>query len=395
MPLDGGSDWQKVRLGDVSRSFAGGTPSRAKPEYFGPGLPWLKSGEVRAGRIEQTEETITPLALKESSARLAKAGTPVIAMYGATAGVAGILGIDAALNQAVLAVEPREEVLDAEFCFQLLQAHASRLLDLTQGSGQPNLSKTLIEGLEISLPPLDEQRRIAEVLRAADTAAEAQRACHSQLNAVISRVREWLIWADAGSALCKLGDCVSVMRNGAVYDARTDTGDALITRIETIAEGEINYERTGRCKLDAKLSAYLVEDGDILFSHINSVKHIGKTAIKRDSRELYHGMNLMLLRANGPRVLPDYLYAVLLTERARAYFREHARVAVNQASVNKKDIGAFEMPCPPTEIQIEITGRLAALEASAGSSAKAIKRIQDVRMAMRSDLLSGRVRVPR
>jgi hypothetical protein len=89
MPLDGGSHWTSVRLGEVTTSFAGGTPSRSKSEYFGPGVPWLKSGEVRAGRIESTSESITELGLRKSSARIAKAGTPVIAMYGATAGVAG------------------------------------------------------------------------------------------------------------------------------------------------------------------------------------------------------------------------------------------------------------------------------------------------------------------
>ncbi len=137
--------WCSVRLGDVSRSFAGGTPSRSNPAYYGPGIPWLKSGEVRAGRIFEVGEQITELGLRESSARVARAGTPVIAMYGATAGVAGILEIDAALNQAVLAIEPVQAMLDNEFCFHLLSAEAPRLLTMTQGSGQPNLSKGLID----------------------------------------------------------------------------------------------------------------------------------------------------------------------------------------------------------------------------------------------------------
>src|SRR5690606_17930974 len=121
-------------LGDVAKSFAGGTPSRSNPANFGSGIPWLKSGEVRAGRIVEIEEAITQIGLKSSSAKVAKAGTPVIAMYGATAGVAGILGIDAALNQAVLAVVPNSDQLDPEFCYRVLDSQTRQLLALTQGS---------------------------------------------------------------------------------------------------------------------------------------------------------------------------------------------------------------------------------------------------------------------
>lgn len=274
------------------------------------------------------------------------------------------------------------------------QAFRSEALGAASGTTRSRISRSNLGQIELPLPPLDEQRRIAEVLRAADAAIEAERSYHSQIETVTSLVRERLIWSDASIPMIKLDECVSAMRNGAVYDARSQAGDALVTRIETIADGEIDYGRTGRCQLDTKLSAYRMESGDILFSHINSVKHIGKTAIKRDDRELYHGMNLMLLRANSSVVLPEYLYAVLLTETARAYFREHARVAVNQASLNKKDIGSFEMPCPSTEAQIKIVGQLAALEASARSSSDSLKHMRHVAKAVRFDLLSGRVRVP-
>jgi type I restriction enzyme S subunit len=170
--------WRTVRLGDVSRSFSGGTPSRSKTAFYGRGIPWLKSGEVRAGRISVVKEQITEAGLRGSSTRVAKAGSPVIAMYGATAGVAGILEIDAALNQAVLAIEPVATKLDNEFCFCLLSSEAPRLLTMTQGSGQPNLSKGLIDGLHVALPPLDEQRQIADVLRSVDEAIAAAQAVH-------------------------------------------------------------------------------------------------------------------------------------------------------------------------------------------------------------------------
>ena len=193
--------WKNTTIGKVAQCFAGGTPSRSKPEYYGPGIPWLKSGEVSVGRIERTEESITPLGLKESSARIAKAGTPVIAMYGANAGQAGILAIDAAMNQAVLAVLPDPKTMDREFCYQLLCSKTEQLLDRTQGSGQPNLSKALIEGLEIHLPPMDEQKRIAEVLRSVDRAADLGRSVSESLTRVFEVERDFFF---ASAAQIKL-----------------------------------------------------------------------------------------------------------------------------------------------------------------------------------------------
>jgi len=262
------------------------------------------------------------------------------------------------IQKALHRIRPVDGIDSHYLYYALAQKGSSgELAEYMTGGGIKHLPGEQLAKIEIPIPPIDEQRRIGEVLRAADAAIEAQRSYHSQFQAVAMRVRERLIWPDERYPMLKLGECISVMRNGAVYDAGTQVGDALVTRIETIADGVIDYSRTGRCELDAKLSSYRVKFGDILFSHINSVKHIGKTAIKRDDLDLYHGMNLMLLRANRSVVIPEYLYAVLLTERARAFFRGRARVAVNQASLNKNDIATFEMPCPSFEAQIEIVDR--------------------------------------
>ena len=100
------SKWTTHALGEVVNTFSGGTPSRSKPEYFGGNIPWIKSGELNAGWVSQTSEHITEQGLKASSAKIVKPGTTLLALYGATAGVVGRTRIAAAINQAVLAIEP-------------------------------------------------------------------------------------------------------------------------------------------------------------------------------------------------------------------------------------------------------------------------------------------------
>ncbi len=161
-PAFEGQPWKEVRLGDVSTSWSGGTPSRKKPEFYGGNIPWIKSGEVNASRVNVTSETITEIALKQSSARMVKRGNILVAMYGATAGVVSIAGIDAAINQAILAVDPQEGI-ENSFLHRSIEFAMETTKRLTQG-GQPNLAAAIIRATKIFLPEADEQRLIATAI---------------------------------------------------------------------------------------------------------------------------------------------------------------------------------------------------------------------------------------
>ena len=95
--------WEWVRLGEIGVWKSGSTPSRNNRDYYGGDIPWVKSGEVKQGRIAKAEELITDLALNECSLSLNPVGSVLVAMYGANIGEVGILDIEAATNQAVCA----------------------------------------------------------------------------------------------------------------------------------------------------------------------------------------------------------------------------------------------------------------------------------------------------
>jgi len=150
-----------------------------------------------------------------------------------------------------------------------------------------------------------------------------------------------------------LADCLEDFRNGWTYDTRATDGTHPITRIETISNGEIDYARVGLAQADPRIEAFRLLKDDILFSHINSVEHIGKVAIKRDEARLYHGMNLMRLRPNR-RVEPAFLFALLQSDRARDHFRMTCKRAINQASLNKSEVGSYSFLLPPLDEQRRI-----------------------------------------
>jgi len=144
---------------------AGGTPSRANPAFYGGDIPWLKSGEVESDWITSTEESVTEHGLSSSSAWLVPAGTPVLAMYGATAGVSGFLARPMAANQAVLALVPKKEMANPRFLFHWLRLRGPLLKEAASGAAQPNLSKQVVLRV-CGFPdiPLTEQTEISETL---------------------------------------------------------------------------------------------------------------------------------------------------------------------------------------------------------------------------------------
>jgi type I restriction enzyme, S subunit len=160
-PYEVPENWVWVRSSHVAKWGSGGTPSRKKVEYYGGDIPWIKTGELNDGIVNTSEETITEEGLQNSSAKIFPKGSIVIAMYGATIGKLGILGIDAATNQACAVGQPHD-FLNSKYMFYYFLARRSDLIALGKGGAQPNISQTIIKDFPFALPPLNEQKRIAE-----------------------------------------------------------------------------------------------------------------------------------------------------------------------------------------------------------------------------------------
>ena len=153
------STWTWVRLGFIGNWGAGATPNRAHSEYYGGDIPWLKTGDLNDDYITEIPETITELALKETSVKLNPVGSILIAMYGATIGKLGILTKQATTNQACCACCPVEGVYN-KYLFYFLMSHKTKFINRGIGGAQPNISKEKIVATLMPLPPIDEQLRI-------------------------------------------------------------------------------------------------------------------------------------------------------------------------------------------------------------------------------------------
>lgn len=167
--------FHRTVLGDIAKISSGGTPSRIVTEYWNGEIPWIKTAQIQNGRIGRNavDEWITDRGLRESSAKMTKAGNILMAMYGQgkTRGQVAILDIDASINQACAAIELNDSA-DRDYVFQFLLSRYERIRQMSNTGGQENLSSGLIKEIPILLPPLPEQKAIADILSTWDAAIE-------------------------------------------------------------------------------------------------------------------------------------------------------------------------------------------------------------------------------
>ncbi|WP_045407321.1 restriction endonuclease subunit S [Vibrio jasicida] len=156
--------WVLTSLNDIADWGSGGTPSRKKAEYYSGNIPWIKTGDLGDKFVTEANEFITEEAIKNSSAKWFTKDSVVMAMYGATIGKTSILGFDATTNQACAVGSPLKNGTTCLFLYYLLSNHKDTFISLGKGGAQPNISQTLIKEFKISLPPLAEQKQIADTL---------------------------------------------------------------------------------------------------------------------------------------------------------------------------------------------------------------------------------------
>jgi len=155
-----------------------------------------------------------------------------------------------------------------------------------------------------------------------------------------------------------IGDVLEVIKNGINCVQSKEVVGNKITRIETIAQQKIDFERVGYSILsESDKDRSRIAAGDILFSHINSPIHVGKTAIYQGGEDLFHGINLLLLRTK--KFISPYFFNYFLRYLFYSgYWARSCKQAVNQASVNQQDIKCVPFSYPNIELQEVIIDKL-------------------------------------
>jgi len=176
--------------------------------------------------------------------------------------------------------------------------------------------------------------------------------------------------------LVPLEEVFTKIGNGVNVTQVDEAAKYRVSRIQTIADGSVNLEKTKFTNDEVKAESFL-QPGDILLSHINSFDHLGKTAIFLEPvTNVIHGVNLIRLVPDKSRIEPRFAIRIFKTDRFIDTVKSFAQKAVNQASVKTSDLRAIQIPLPPLEIQKEIVAEIEDYQEVIDSARELITRME-------------------
>mgnify|MGYP004503273685 CR=1 FL=1 len=190
--------WKEIKLGDVFRTSSGATPLSTEKSYYEGGvIPWINSGELASPYIYKTSNYITQKGFENSSTELYPKDTVLVAMYGATAGKASLLKMEACTNQAICAILPNEDYCP-EFIKYNIDTLYEHLVGLSSGSARDNLSQAGLKELKLVLPKTKkEQEKLVSVLSLLDRKIELNRQINDNLEAMAKQLYDyWFVQFD-------------------------------------------------------------------------------------------------------------------------------------------------------------------------------------------------------
>ena len=173
-------EWKKDTIGEIARTKSGGTPSVNNKKYYDGNIPFIRSSDINKTNVDLK---INDDAISNSAAFIVKKGNILYALYGATSGQVAISRITGAVNQAVLAIFPKQ-YMNKKFLVYWFSYNKEKITTKYLQGGQGNLSAKIIKKLLIRFPLKDEQQKIGNLLAKIDRLIELENKKFSNLKLV-------------------------------------------------------------------------------------------------------------------------------------------------------------------------------------------------------------------
>lgn len=395
--------WRDVCIKNISnRITSGGTPSTKCSEYYGGNIPWLNTKEVNFRTIRATENYITELGLKNSSAKWVDANSIIVAMYGATAGKCALTKIPLTTNQACCNITIDNSVADYKFIYYALVDSYSELENLATGAAQQNLNVGMIADFHILLPPLPEQRAIASVLSSLDDKIDLLHRQNKTLEAMAETLfRQWFVepckdglpegWEEG-----TLGDICTVITKGTTpttighqftntgvnfvkAESITDTGDFVVDKFAKISEETHKF-----------LNRSILRDGDILCSIAGTIGRIAICTI--DILPANTNQAIAIIRADLEKCYPEFIYLFMKSPLFRDTMDGKIVHAV-QPNLSLGEISNSTLKMPPSAYMMSFKELIRPLFLKKKYNIFQIRTLEKLRDTLLPKLMSGEVRV--
>ncbi|HFY9784861.1 TPA: restriction endonuclease subunit S [Escherichia coli] len=353
-----------LKIEDFCSTGSGGTPSRAKPEYYeGGDIPWIKSGDLKDSKIYEANEYITAAGLENSSAKIVEKDSILIAMYGATVGRLAILGINAATNQAICNIRPDTTIADMKYLYYFLKSKFSYFVENAVGGAQPNISQGLIKSLEAPLPSLDEQKRIADIL---DKAAGVCQKREQAIKLADDFLRATFLEIFGDPVKNPKGWKKNKIKKGVldITSGWSATGENIpcksdefgVLKISSVTSGIFKPEENKMVDSETILASKKLifpKKGDLLFSRANTRELVAAICmVHQDYDNLFLPDKLWSIKLDHDLLLPEFFLVLIQNEKIRDLLTKQATgTSGSMLNISKNKFEETEIIFPEINVQ--------------------------------------------
>ena len=388
--------WGTVKLGDACDVVAGGTPKRSEPRYWDGDIPWVKISDMLQGSITQTDESITEAGLEGSAAKLLPPGTLLVSIF-ATIGRTAVLACEAATNQAIVGVIPKErDQFDDRFLEYSLQEKAAGLERKARGVAQANINGSVLKATELPLPPLAEQKRIAGILDAADALRAKRRESLARLDTLLQ-----------STFLDMFGDPVTNpmgWEGGMIGDIAEVKGGKRLPKGEEYSEIPTDYRyirvsdlrpngiyiqslKYLKAETQARIARYIVDPGDVIISIAGTIGITAAVPEDLGGANLTENAAKIAFRDRGA---VDAVYVSYALQMPHAQFQiagHTGQVTIGKLALFR--IQKITIPLPPIDLQQRFAAIVESVEQQKASQRAHLAELDTLFASLQSRAFRG------
>ncbi|MYF83454.1 MAG: hypothetical protein F4176_04790, partial [Acidimicrobiia bacterium] len=345
------AEWKNRRLGDIGTVVGGGTPSRERAEFWRGSIRWLTPGELTGSSkkyVSETQDCITELGLASSGARLLPQGSLLVTSR-ASIGSCALAGVPMATNQGFKNLVPSAEV-DPSFLFYLGRTLGREMTRRASGTTFLEISGREFERITVRLPPLEEQRRIAEILDTIDETIQATERVINKLRRICDGLRRSRFTELVSlSEPRPVSDCFD-MTLGKMLSPAAKTGS---NPVPYLANRNVQWERCVLDNLDEmdftppERIRFSLVPGDLLVCEGGEV---GRTAMWHGELDVcFFQKAIHRLRTRG-QVEPEYMLHYMRYAAEFDLFKMHTS-QTSIAHLTAEQLARLPIPVPSREVQ--------------------------------------------
>lgn len=396
--------WRLSTIGEISNVASGGTPSRKNENYWGGHIPWVTTAEVQFGTIFNTSEKITEAGLANSSAKLFPVNTILMAMYGQgkTRGKVAKLGIEATTNQACAAIMLNNEY-DVDYYFQFLISRYEHIRDMSNSGGQENLSAGIVKSIQVPVPPLPEQKKIAQILSTWDKAitatekllANSEQQKKALMQQLLTGKKRFLGFNDDWDeySLQQLGTTYNGLSGKSKDDFKQ--GKPYIPYVNIFNNSKIEVTKLELVNIESGERQNQVKYGDIFFTTSSETPHeVGMSSVLLDTlNETYLNSFCFGFRLyDFKHLLPSFAQFFLRSAKIRKDISALAQGATRY-NLSPTRLMKIKFKLPSVKEQQKITSALSVADSEIEALRKKLDFVKQEKRALMQQLLTGKKRV--